>query len=472
MSFSSKYPLFPLAMLLTYLLLSCVQGQGEVLSAAVDSPPTPTLPPTADGGLSDPETVLNIAPLPLPPFNTAVTEPTFGTTLRRITNSFPNGQSSYHLYSQLQVFSPDMNYLLLAENGNYVVRHFSDLSNMPIDPSSWNAPRWWPAQPHSIIHYDSNEDTTLRVQATDVQTGQTTTLFTFPSTYTRILGAQSFDELSRNGRWMAGMAQTQTPNQNILFALDLQTMTLGAQIDVDGLYGGACQPDPEWGNVRPDWVGVSPLGNYLVVQWVRDGVTRCSGFESFDLTTGAFIGRAYEGHAHSDMGVAADGQTEYLVVFELEAAPPNQGNSSVGLRLLPGTQTISPPIYLQPTHWNNGHISCQGPDGVCLISMWTDESNGWSPREGELVLQYFDGSLLRLAHHRSSQCGYWNQPRASLSHNGRYIVFDSDWYEETGANGCDNPQVYDLGRADVFLIDLGYTPPVYDHMVYLPMSLR
>ncbi len=141
-------------------------------------------------------------------------------------------------------------------------------------------------------------------------------------------------------------------------------------------------PDPEWGNVRPDWVGVSPLGNYLVVQWVRDGVTRCSGFESFDLTTGAFIGRAYEGHAHSDMGVAADAQTEYLVVFELEAAPPNQGNSSVGLRLLPGTQTISPPIYLQPTHWNNGHISCQGPMVCALSPCGRMESNGWSSREG------------------------------------------------------------------------------------------
>lgn len=52
--------------------------------------------------------------------------------------------------------------------------------------------------------------------------------------------------------------------------------------------------------------------------------------------------------------------------------------------------------------------------------------------DGELLLVYADSTvaqphLLRLAHYRASGCGYWVQPRASLSLAGRYAVFASDW---------------------------------------------
>jgi hypothetical protein len=44
-----------------------------------------------------------------------------------------------------------------------------------------------------------------------------------------------------------------------------------------------------------------------------------------------------------------------------------------------------------------------------------------------------DGSgLVRLGHHRSSENDYWTQPRASLSGDGRYVIFDSDWDQPAG----------------------------------------
>jgi hypothetical protein len=67
-------------------------------------------------------------------------------------------------------------------------------------------------------------------------------------------------------------------------------------------------------------------------------------------------------------------------------------------------------------------------------------------------MQYIDGSVLRLAHHRSTSCGYWVQPRASLSRSGLYAVFTSDWGQETGENSCSDGG--DLGRGDVYIIDL------------------
>ena len=97
--------------------------------------------------------------------------------------------------------------------------------------------------------------------------------------------------------------------------------------------------------------------------------------------------------------------------------------------------------------WLGAHISGQGPDGVFLVTASHDASNGWGAIEGEIYLQYTNGQVLRLAHHRSTEDGYWVQPRASISRDGRYVVFASDWGRNTG------------GLGDPYIIDLGITTP-------------
>ena len=108
---------------------------------------------------------------------------------------------------------------------------------------------------------------------------------------------------------------------------------------------------------------------------------------------------------------------------------------------------------MQILDWGSGeHISCQGPNGVCLVTAGTWDINGWGPFEGELFLQYTDGNVLRLAHHRSSSCGYWVQPRASISRDGNYVVFASDWAHGTGTSSCAGGN--DLGEGDPYIINL------------------
>lgn len=373
------------------------------------------------------------------------TDPRFCTSIRRVSNTSDSGNFETQEYSQLQAFSSDNMFVLLV-NGNdgYAVRRVSDLSRVSgLNTAGWNAARWYMPLSHTLIHYDDNSDATLRVQTTNVDTGVTTTLFTFPSQYERIITPRSSDDLSQDGRWMAGIAQ-RTDGAWVIFALDLQTLTLGAQLVIDNLYTGACQPDPEWGGTPPDWVGVSPIGRYLIVQWERDGQARCSGLETFNLTTGAFVGRVADGHQHGDLGVQPDG-SEFFMSYEMYHP---SGNMYIGIRMLPGTATVSNPIYLIPIDWyNGGHISCKGPRGVCLVTASGDAGNGWQPYENEVFLLYTNGSIRRLAHHRSSSCGYWVQPRASFSRNGRYVIFASDWGRQINCG--------DYGRGDPYLIDLG-----------------
>lgn len=412
-----------------------------------------------DGGLSDPNQVVMPTHLPPQPAGVSFVDSAFGTTLRRVSDTSERGGFETQIYSQLQAFSSDSEYLLLTGSDGYVVRRVDDLSRVAgLETSNWNVPRWHPTRPHVLVHFDRNDDSDVTLQFTDVDSLVTDDVFTFPAMYETILGNQSFDEVSDDGRWIAGMV-TRNDGERVIFTLNIETRTLGALVPVTGLYdSAACSRDPEWGVIEPDWIAPSPLGRYLVVQWPRDGVARCSGLETFDIEAGAFVGRVYDGHQHGDLGVMPDGVTEFFMTFELAAPPPNNDRPAIGVRLLPGTATVSEPTFVRVLDWGNGeHISCRGPNGVCVVTAGTLADNGWNPFEGEVFIQRTDGSVLRLAHHRSSSCGYWVQPRATISRDGRYVVFASDWAGQSSANSCRGGN--DLGSGDPYIIDLGATPP-------------
>ena len=429
--------------------------------------PTPTPPPTPfptpqriqlvtpemGGDPRDPKLVLSPASLPLQPVGQPFEDPAFGTSLRRVSATTVGGGFETQVYSQLQAFSSDNAYLLLDGSNGIVVRRLDDLGLVEgLDTSEWNAARWHPTEGHVVAHFDTNADTVVRVQFTDLDALVTTTKFTFPGQYQYIRISPSWEEMSEDGRWLAGML-TRDDGVSVIFAVDVENSVLGAELAIPDFYASACEPDPTYGEVEPDWVGVSPLGRYLVVQWARDGTIRCSGLETFDLVTGNFVGRVYDGHQHGDLGIDSDGVTEFFMTVEL-FSPADNNRPAIAIRELPGTATVSQPVYLQVMDWADVfHISCRGPNGVCLVS-WgrLGEANDF-PLEDELFLQYTDGPLRRLVHPRSSKCGYWVQPRATISRDGRYVVFASDWGQGTGSNSCGGGN--SLGLSDPYLIDLG-----------------
>lgn len=151
------------------------------------------------------------ANLPPPGLGDAVVLDEFGTVIRRVTGTLRGG----HEYSQLQAFAHDNGYVMLIEgpsedDSGLVVRRWPSLEVALGDAATadWNVPRWHPVDWSTIVHFDSNADEVLRLQFTDVSTGATETVFTFPSPYERIRGNQSFDEISRTGEWLAGLATT------------------------------------------------------------------------------------------------------------------------------------------------------------------------------------------------------------------------------------------------------------------------
>ena len=82
-------------------------------------------------------------------------------------------------------------------------------------------------------------------------------------------------------------------------------------------------------------------------------------------------------------------------------------------------------------------------------------SNPWQPLEGELFLQHTDGRVQRVLHHRSTFCGYWVEPRASLSRDGRFAAFASDWMYGSSSDGCRDDE---MGRGDPYVVEMPRAP--------------
>ncbi|MBI2839770.1 MAG: IPT/TIG domain-containing protein [Acidobacteria bacterium] len=421
-----------------------VARTGDVLYADPDQP--------AAGGISDPDLVLPAPGLALQPTGRRFTDPVFGTTIRRVSNLSDSSGFETQIYSQLQAFSADGTYLLTTGSPGYQVRRMSDFSVVSgLNLDDINVPRWHPTQSHVLIHFDTNGDNDLTLQFSNVGTGTTTNVATLPG-YTVILGNQSFDEVSRDGRWVAGMARRSSDGEPVVFAYDMISRTFGAQMPLPDLYdGNPCNPDPEWGQVWPDWIAPSPLGNYLVIQWPGDGTQACRGMETYNIRTGAFVGRPYSSHQHGDLGVSQGGG-EFFMTYEMDHP---SGNMAIGYHWLPGPATGSgAPNYALVMGWHGAHISCQGPPGSCLITSSENVyESAWQALESELFLLSLDGTVLRLAHHRSTECGYWVQPRGTISMDGRYVAFASDWGRGQGCSGGG------LGEGDPYVVELSATPP-------------
>ena len=371
-------------------------------------------PPCCDGNWYDPPgTVLPEASLNRPSAGNSVVDTTFGTTI----TALPDG--ARNTYSQLQVWSYDNQYMITVStvSDSYQVRDAASFALL--HEITHSSPRWIPGT-HKVISVDNQPG---RIFAYDVDTGKEEVLMTLPQ-YQYITSSISFEELSRDGQWMSLYIANDGSGSSRLLAINL----FEKRIAMNRRLQDMCIPDPTWGLLEPDWIGVSPNGNYAVVQWVKDDTTLCSGLELYDIETGEFVRRIHTHHAHSDLGLAADGR-EVLVSFEL-AHQDNNNYPAIVLYWLDG----SPKEYLRMVPWYRlDHVSCQGPAGTWLVTAGNDE--GDPLLRGELYIVYQDGSLRRIAHHRSNSCDYCAQPKATISLDGTRVAFSSDWRGSCGQSG-------------------------------------
>jgi hypothetical protein len=154
-------------------------------------------------------------------------------------------------------------------------------------------------------------------------------------------------------------------------------------------------------------------------------------------------------NGHAVMGFTkAINQRQSGDSMEFAIRPMGSPNSST---LFPGviSPLLTPTQWVVDTHpsWNNVQADEKQP--VCMEVYRTDNivQRAW---DGEIICAATDGSfkVWRFAHHRSNVANlFWDQPRANVSQDGRFVMFTSNWGGTVGT-GPDGP------RQDAFIVQL------------------
>jgi hypothetical protein len=125
----------------------------------------------------------------------------------------------------------------------------------------------------------------------------------------------------------------------------------------------------------------------------------------------------------------------------------------------PNSATLFPglisPLLTTPSRWGTdthpswNNVQADEKQPVCMEVYSTDNLvlRAW---DGEIICASMDGSfnVWRFAHHRSSVANlFWDQPRANVSQDGRFVMFTSNWGGTVGTGP-------DGARQDAFIVQL------------------
>ena len=306
-----------------------------------------------------------------------------------------------HIYSQLQAWSSDGVYFLAVDigNGQGVVYHAGTFQEVV---RLGRRGHRWITGTRQILMFDAVAGTGAALYAHDLDTGRETELLRLG--HPTLRAGRSHEEMDRAGRWVAVYIERATSGGPRIVTADVIARRIGADIPITAI---GC-------DFEPDWVGVDPTGQFLLVQSVRDGRGPCSGLWAHDINTGAALRQLTEHRNHGSTGLGPNGRPYFL---SIEIAHPND-NGSPGLFrywIDDGRREVVGP----PLPWGAlNHISCLGgPGEACLVSGGDEFPSQFA---GQIWRLAFDGTRTVVEPHHAQGCGYWGEAHVTLGPGGRY----------------------------------------------------
>ncbi len=372
------------------------------------------------------------------------TDPRFGARITRITDAraakiggiFPD-------YAKRQAWNADESLLLLRTGDGDALLYDGATYQLrkKLDGVAGEDVFWHPTNP-ALLYY--NPDNTL--YSYNVLTDERKKLYTFADY--AFANTRGEGNLSRDGRLYALVGQLYNARTSEVTFKDLVLFDIGA----NKILGTVALPKPP---LSFDWVSVSPLGNYVVVDYADEETARFHGVEVYDRNL-KFLWQKPLGAGHSDL--ALDDKGEEVLVMDVYDA---QSNSTfiVKFRLADGKETR----LIQLSALFDQHTSCRNEkrNEFCFISTFdftgrlNDDNQAWLPFEDEIFALKLDGSgeVQRIAHHHSRRYSpqtpdsdrsvYFAEPHATISRNAERILFGSNWRE----------RVQDVASVDAYIVD-------------------
>ena len=351
-----------------------------------------------------------------PPYLTPIVDPVFGSKATRISGDAGSpirnldgewGKVVRHHYSKDQAWNADMSLLVLT-------RHKGKPTPLFLDGRTYEPlftirlpgeARWHPTDPEMMLYVRDH-----RIGRFNVRTGKDETIVSVEGySEFRLMSEGNF---SYDGTRVA-VAAKDPQGQIVAFAYDLRNHVKYPDIDLSAM-------------PSIDWVSISALGQYVVVNGNHNGRNHRGGLDQtrvFDLQ-GHSVGVLWENYgepSHYDLTVNQSGE-EVAV-----------GTSKSGVH----------PGKLITRRLRDGLITVENSESASHTSARNYRRPGWAYAtcgddkgvfRNEIIGVKLDGSLHveRLCHMHLVRAGYDSEGHASVSPDGTRVIWNSNWDDRDG----------------------------------------
>ncbi|RJP35007.1 MAG: hypothetical protein C4536_01610 [Actinobacteria bacterium] len=381
----------------------------------------------------------------MPETGVTFTDACYSTLLTKVTEA--DGINGRHEYSRFDPFNADGSMILLVrDDGDFAVYRtascpYNHAENRVAVTSAMEEPRWDREDPGVLWGLDG-----FQIVRDDVVSGERTVVKDFSSdpAIAPLLAAEpdiyritmrEEGEASYDRRYWACVLQGEEDDYRAryIFCWDREAD------EVLGLY--EVQP----GESDIDWVGMSPLGNWVLIGGMDGNSGNIVGLTMADRQLREFHRIDYT-TAHADVGLDADGNE--VVVMQnsqtdnVDMLPLNHDTQPIleGQAGYAGTDRI-PLLQLfydseSPDGFSSGvHISCNA-DGYCLVSTHiepgADERN-WLDRTNVLIrLDPRHPRAFYLSKIYNTTGEYWEETHGAMSNDGSRMVWACNWNRDPG----------------------------------------
>jgi len=338
-----------------------------------------------------------------------VVDPEFNSTVIRITNR-ETQTANAHLYPKTQSYNSNSTLLRLG----YRIYHAdtfkeTNITTEKLIDGQLTEMKWSTKNPK--IFYGLNKATEFhRFQKATIDADNIDyeTLVSFPkSTYEELLLGKYEGNIDYHDRYVVFAARKVGESYLTAIVYNIENNTTITTKDF---------PDINWtdeaGAQVLDWVSVSPLGNYVLINWKDDpdntDSTRRASIYQYDLHLN-YIRKLSNQGQHGDIGVN-ESDEEVYVQFEFGTE-----NGIWSYKLEDANRT-----RLLPDKYNGGHVSCRNykRKGWCYLST---TSEGYR----EVFALKLDGSGTVNRFAQTHAVGFNSQ--GGVNPDGTKVLFFSNW---------------------------------------------
>jgi len=402
-------------------------------------------------GYSYPQWITNHKPIFMPDISKPVafgiyTDPSFGTKIERISSCITSGLNAIVPdYSKRQAWNADESLLLLRSGeGEVLLCNGNDYKFIKmLNTVNGEDVFWHPSDPKYLYFTRDSVFYSFNIDTEEEKEIHAFTKYTWANT-------RAEGNMSRDGRYYAVVGQQYNYSTGDVIFKDIVVYNIQTNSEISSM------PIPQDSISEFDWVSVSPLGKYVVVDYADETIGRYHGVEVYDLNMN-FVWQKPLGAGHSDLGLDEAGNE--VLVMDVYNADSNKTYLKKH-RLSDGQETV----LLELSQSFFLHISMRNIQRQewCFISTFdnfgrlTDDSLSWLPFEDEVFALKLDGSgnVQRLAHHHSRRFSpstpdpdnsvYWAEPHATVNRNGTKIIFGSNWRQSMQVQNSVDAYIIDI----------------------------